>query len=434
MKIRFLSVVLFVVIYTLPLSAETYDLESFLNLVKTNSKDLQLAQKELDMAKAIKKEAWATALPKLFAQGNYKRNILENFLYVDFPDEEGGTSKQKFKITRNNEYLFTANLNQTLFSFKVGNALTAAKQYEKMTQQVYEASRQGILAFSKKGFYQGLLLKKFWEVQQSSEQSAKDNYENIKKKFENGLVSEFQLLQAEVRWKNEIPKTLEAKRNYELLLANLKNFAGFDANLPFDLQGSLEIFPAKPERLEFNNILLRRPDFNAMLWEKELRNTNVSASFAEYYPYLSGDFIYYFSSISDYWRLENRNNNLIASLTLSIPLYTGGYTGAQVQKARVDLDKVHIRIEQTKEKIFNDLNNIYLRLDEAGQRILSAKETLKSAEKGFKIAEVSVESGVITQLELKDARIFFDQAMLNYYAAVYDYLDAYFDWEVAVGI
>jgi hypothetical protein len=37
------------------------------------------------------------------------------------------------------------------------------------------------------------------------------------------------------------------------------------------------------------------------------------------------------------------------------------------------------------------------------------------------------------QLELKDVRVLYDQATLNCYASIYDYLDAYFDWEQATG-
>ncbi len=39
-----------------------------------------------------------------------------------------------------------------------------------------------------------------------------------------------------------------------------------------------------------------------------------------------------------------------------------------------------------------------------------------------------------TQLELKDVRVAFDQAQLNFYSSVYDYLAAYFDWELANGM
>ncbi len=171
----------------------------------------------------------------------------------------------------------------------------------------------------------------------------------------------------------------------------------------------------------------------AMVWEKRLRETGVKAARADYYPYLDGSFIYMFSSQTDVWHLDNRNNNFILGLSLTIPIYTGGYTGAQLQKARVELEKSKINIDKNKDNISNEMTNIFLRLDEAEKRIQSARGTLSSADKAFKIAEVIADNVLITQLELKYTRIFNDQANLNYYKAVYDYLDAYFDWEQATG-
>ena len=410
------------------LYAGEYDLDEFLELVRQNSKDLKLAEQELEMAKAVKKEAWATALPKIGAQGNYRRNLLKNYLFAEI-----GGEVQKIDLTFNNEFAFNTALSQTLFSFKVGNALTAAKQYGQLTDFIYDASEQGIITFAKKGFHQALLLKKVWEIAVSSERSAHDNYMNIQQKYENGLVSEFELLQAEVVWKNKVPETMEVKRNYDLLIANLKNFAGIPEEEEINLKGNLEIFPIKPEQESMENVLGIRPDFQAMVWEKRLRETGVKVAKADYFPYLDGSFIYTFSSQSNIWHFDNRNNNFILGATLTIPIYTGGYTGAQLQKARVELEKSRINIDKNKDKISNELTNIFLRLDEAEKRIQSAKGTLNSANKAFKIAEVSADNGLITQLELKDTRIFNDQANLNYYKAVYDYLDAYFDWEKATG-
>ncbi|MEJ2055985.1 MAG: TolC family protein [Calditrichaceae bacterium] len=413
MKINVLIVACILIFTGLGYAGE-YNLDAFLTQVKQNSKDLKLAKQDLKMASARKKEAWSTALPKISAQGNYKRNLLENYLYVDFP----GQGKQKFKISYNNEFSMNAALNQPLFSFKIGNALTAAGQYKSMTE------------FS---FYQALLLKKVWDIAAASDGRAKENYDKVKYKYENGLVSEFELLQAEVSWKNKTPQTMEAKRNYDVLLANLKNFAGIPDNQDITLTGNLNTFPVKPQKETTENVLGIRPDFQAMIWQKRLQETGVSAARSDYYPSLNGSFVYAFSSQTDTWQLQNRNNNFILGLTLNIPIYTGGYTGAQVQKAKVDLEKTKINIEKNKDNISNELTNIFLRLDEAEKRIQSAKGTLNSAEKAFKIAEVSADNGLITQLELKDARIFNDQAKLNYYKAVYDYLDAYFDWEKATG-
>ncbi|MBN1781240.1 hypothetical protein JW948_08960 [bacterium] len=64
----------------------------------------------------------------------------------------------------------------------------------------------------------------------------------------------------------------------------------------------------------------------------------------------------------------------------------------------------------------------------------SAEAVLKTARRGFEIAEVTAYNGLATQLQLKDAGVGYDQAMLNHYAAIYDYLDACIDWELATGI
>ena len=415
---------------------ENLNLQQFLSLVEKHNKDIKLAEKEKSIAKANKKEAISTALPKIFAQADYKRNLKDYYMYADMsalmPDMDMGISK--FKVNRKNEYSFNAVLTQTLFSPTVGNALKAAKQYRKLTDFAYDAGYQTIISYAKKAFYQTLLLEKLWKVAKSAEKNAHENFLNVKLKFDNGVVSQFELLQAEVRWKTIIPETAKAKRNYELSLNNLKNWAGIQVQDEISLKGDFDKYPALPEIVPLETILTRRPDYNALLWEEKLRGTNVSAKRSAYFPTLTGSFIYFFDSKSDYFQLDERNVNYIAGINFSIPIFTGGYTGAQVQKAKIELDKTRIKIDKTKENIYNEIRNINLRLHEAYERINSAETILKTAKKAFHIAETTANSGLATQLELKDTRVAFDQARINYYAAIYDYLDAYFDWERANGM
>lgn len=414
--------------------SETVDLETYINLVKQHSKDLQLVAKDKEMADQNKKEAISTALPRIAVQANYTRNLTDLYMFADLGKmfgEDGGVTK--FKIKRNNEYSATAALQQTLFSATVGNAIKAARQYEQLTDNIYDASLQKILSAAKKMFYQTLLLDKFWQVSQSAEQNALDNYENMKLKFKNGFVSEFELLQAEVRWKNAIPETAKAKRNYEMALNNLKNWAGIPVENELILNGNFDEYPVLPDTVSFESILKNRPDFNALLWEEQLRKTNVSAKRAAYFPTLIGTVAYNYSAQSDYWKLEQENNLYFAGVNLSIPIFTGGYRRAEVNKAQIEVDKTRVTIEKTKEAIYNEVTNVYLRLQEAHERISSAEATLKTAERAFKIAENTAKSGLATQLQLKDARMGFDMANINYYSAIFDYLAAHFDWEEAVG-
>lgn len=427
-------VLLFFLITVQSVTAETYDLNSYLKAVRNHSKDLKMAEKEQEMAKANKKEAISGALPKVGLSADYTRNLTEYYMYFDMSAfNPMATGVAKAPIKRDNEYSTSIGLEQTLFSPMVGSAIKAAGQYQKLTDFIYEASEQAIVTGAKKLFYQCLLLEKVWDVSQSAQENALENYENIKLKHENGQVSYLAFLQAETRWRSTIPETEKAKRNWNLALNTLKNLAGFDIKKDIRLEGSFDAVPPMPDSLIMKNILQARPDFNALIWEEKLRETNVSATKGSYFPTLTGTVAYVYSGQSNEFKLEEDNKFAFAGVSLSFPVYTGGYRRAQVRKAQIELDKTRVKIDKTKENISNEITNIYLRLSEAHQRIQSAKSMWNVAEQAFDIAETTTHDGLTTQLELKDARLMYDQARLNFYAAVLDYLTAHFDWEQATG-
>jgi len=430
MKKTIILIINMMILLALPVGAEEYDIDRFIELVEQHSNDLKLAEQELDYAGAQKKEAYSGVLPRISANAGYSRNLSDIYMYMDMGDGNGAT---KLPISRDNEYSANVVLSQTLFNGTVFNAVKASRQYQKLSDFVYDASYQEIITFAKKAFYQTLLLKVVWDVSQASEHNAYENYVDIKSAYDNGLVSEFDLLQAEVRYKDYVPRTTEAERNYNIALINMKNLAGIPVGEGIRLDGSLDEYPEPPKMAALETILNSRPDYNALLWEEKLRHTNVSAEKSAYLPVLTGSLAYAYSAQSDEWSLDEENNAWVAGINLSLPLFTGGSRSARVQKARIELDKTRITIDKTKEDIEKEIENIRLRLEEAHKRIFTAEATLKTAEKAFSIAEATSRAGLTTQLELKDSRVVLDQATTGYYSAVYEYLDAVFDWEKAIG-
>lgn len=342
-----------------------------------------------------------------------------------------GTVKTDYN--KDNEYSANIAIIQPLFSAKARAALTAADQYETLSDFVYQASEEAIVIAAKKAFYQGLLLKNVWEVSRISEEQSRENYLNMKRRFNGGVASEFDMLQAEISWKNQTPKVTENQRNYRLLLANLKTLAGIASAEELELSGDFSTYPAFPETIDLETVLDNRSDFQAILMEEKMRETNISVQKADHWPTLDASLVYAYSAASDKTNPEHANTVGIAGLKLTIPIYSGGYTSAQVQKARIEHAKAGIKIEKTKREIETELSNIYLRLTEAEQRIRSGQATRKTAEKAYAIGKAQAENGLISQLQLKDARIFLEQSHLAYFSAVFDYLSAYLDWEKAVG-
>ena len=407
---------------------ESYTLDQFLNKVQAYSNDLKLAAEDLKYSEANKKEALSGALPNISAEAGYNRNLAETYMYVDM-----GEGTTKLRMNHDNDFSAGVTVNQAIFNGTVLNAIKAARQYAKMSDFIYDASENEIITAAKKSFYQTLLLKGVYEVAQKSEANALENYENINNAYINGLKSEFDKLQAEVRYKELIPQTTAAERNYNVALLYLKKMAGINLDDEFIPDGSLDDYPAIPEELAFNQILTSRPDYNALVWQEKLRQTGVSAARSGHYPSLYGYFAYNYSASSDEFKMDNENNSYTVGLNLSMSIFSGGNTRAKVQQAKIELDRARINKDQAIDDIKTETANIRLRLIEAYNRIESARSSLETANKAFEIAQSTSEAGLSTQLELKDSRVALDQAEVYLYSAIYDYLEAYFDWEKAIG-
>ena len=419
---------------TVTIRAETYDLNQYLDAVRNHSKQLKLAQKEKELADIQMKEAISTALPVIGFEGGYTRNLTDLYMYLDLsalqPDATGIT---KAPINRDNEFSATVGLEQTLFSPTVGSAIKAARQYRHLTDYIYNASELNIENAGKKLFYQCLLLRKVWDVTKSTEHNALENFENTQLAFEHGQVSELELLQAETRWRSAVPETQQAERNWYLAINTFRNMAGLGPDLEIELIGSFDSVPPLPGGVQLESVLQNRPDYKALIWEEKLRKTAVGAAKGSFLPTLKGTLAYAYSAQSNEFKLDEENELWMAGLSVSLPIFTGGYRVAQVQKNQIELNKTRIKIDQSRENIEKALVDIDLKLREAHNRIGSAEATMRVAEKAFTISETTTQNGLTTQLELKDARLMFDQATLNYHAAVYDYLAAYFDWEFTTG-
>ena len=219
-----------------PAHADSYDLNAFLLRVEEHSNDLKLVRKQRELAAAEKSAALSGALPSIGLEASYNRNLTDAYMYVDFPaseESEGGI--QKFDINRNNEYAASAVLRQTLFNPVVYQAIKAARQYQQLTDLRYEDGHQAVINGAKKAYDQAVLLRSIRDVTLASRENAREYYEQVQTRYGQGVVSEFDLLQAEARWRDVVSQASETERNYQLALIGLKTLAGIPQEEEFTL-------------------------------------------------------------------------------------------------------------------------------------------------------------------------------------------------------
>jgi len=420
---------------SLSAGARELSLSEYMQLVEENSKDLYQANLDTKLAEAQEKLTRSAALPIIGGSLGYTRNLTEitmpapvaanpatgELIYMDVP------------YNSKNEFSASVGVQQILFDMTVFRALEASRKYRTMTGTIYEASRQGILTAAKQLYYQTVLLEEVYKVQEATEKNAYETYQDILKKYDNELASQLDALQAEVNWKINIPEKTKAARNRDLVLSNLKLLAGLPPEEEITLVDTLLETPEKPGSLELGDVLSKRPDYQAMQGELDLRDINISATRAEFFPSLSASFGYGWQASNDDYSLSDGTGAAQAGLSLTIPIYYGGSRFAKMEQVRVEKEKSRINLIKKQDEIRTEISNLQLLLEESSSRIISAQTTLETAEKAFSIIEISSRNGLSTQLDLKDARLSLSGAQLNYYSAIFDYLNSYFQWQQAIG-
>ena len=439
MKLRIFTtaaaVLLLTTAVTAPLFSESYTLENYITGVEKNSRQLKQAAKDVIIAETNEKAAKSQALPTIGAQAGYTRNLkdIEQSYPVASVAGGGPLIMQDIDMNSDNDFSFGLSLDQQVFNMKVFQAIRASKEYKLMTGAIYDVQLQEILTIAKKVYYQNYLMEKLYEVKKSTEENTYENYNIIKDKFDNGLVSEVDLLRAEVDWKMTIPETTQAKKNLDLARINFKNLAGIPLDSEVNLDCDISVYPDIPELLPLNKILPERADYKTLQRERNLRDLNIKAAMADHYPTLAANITYGVQSSSDDFKIEDEVTAATIGFTLTLPVYTGGALSSQDKKAETEYQQTVLKIEQLEEDVMSEIRSIYLSLKEAEERIQSALTTMVTADKAYEITQASYNSGMGTQLELKDARLSRENAEIAHVSAVYEYLAAYFDWEKAVG-
>ncbi|TVR73286.1 MAG: TolC family protein [Spirochaetaceae bacterium] len=437
----------------LPAAAEELrplDLNAFLALVERNSLQLENVRTDRALAETQEKLVRSQIYPMIGARAGYTRNFLDieqqfpvaadatqeipgSFLGLDPGRNYYPLATRAIDVNRDNEFSLGLSVQQKLFDMSVFRALEASRQFTDLTGTIYEASRHEILTAAKRLFFQALLLQEVLDVRRSSREIAHDNYRATQRRLDSGLASPLELLRAEVNWKITEPETSQAERNLNVVLQNLRTFAGIPQGESIQLEGSLDRYPPLPSFEGAFAARADRPDYRALLGERRLRELNVGAERAKFFPTLAASLTYGWQTADDGFDLGNGTDVLTAGLTMTIPIFYGGSRFVQLEQAQLELRRTNTTIALQEESITTELETIRLTLEEAHLRIGSARQTMTTAERAYQVSETSLESGLATQLELKDARVSLEQARLNYLSAVFDYLHAYFDWQLATG-
>ncbi len=417
-----------------PQDKKIFTIDEAIQAAIEKNAELQIARLETEKSSEQVKEAYGYALPTVTFDANYRKPLKKQVTFLPGIFFGQGPELIPVSFEAYNTFNMGFTATQILFNSAVFTGMGTAKIYQRIAKEQFRASYNKTVAGVKKAFYSALLSRQVVETTKASLQNAEDNLKNARIMNQSGIVSDYDMIRAEVQVENVRPMVIEAERNFTLALNGLKLAMNLESTEEIDVTGMLEYAPADSSLIDESLLISRNASLQALKHQKDFNNEIVTLQRSEYMPSLAAFGTYNWQSQSN--QFEKTWDKLFASshigLTMTVNLFNGFRTTSKVAQAKKDTRKIEEQMHAVREGLRTQLHNIKYRLDESQKRIQSQGRSVELAEKGYRIAKTRYQTGSGTQLEVNDADVALLRARLNRVHAIYDYTIARIDLEEIV--
>ena len=402
-------------------------LDDALKIALSENLTVQVADQEIEKKKYEKKGTYASLFPQVDLSGSYQRTLDHQVMYMDGMGDE--MSNSGIKVGRDNSWSGGIVASMPLVSVSLWKSLSISSRGVELAVEKARSSRIDLIDQVKQAYYTVLLARDSYEVFKDAYDNAVKNYNDIERKFNEGVLAEYDLIRANVNVKNAEPNVYDAENSLILAHWQLKAVLGLDLNLNLECIGSLadyenqladEVFAISDLSLR-NNSTLKQLDIqlNQLKKTKEMQE-------AQYYPSLSLQYSYTMNALNNDFKINNYQWDPYSYLgvSLTIPVFSGGKRYADVKQSKINISQLAKERTDMERNLQVAAKQSADQMSTCVKQYYSALAGVKESEKGYEITMARYDSGTGTMLDINDSQLSLTQARLNLNQSIYNYLVA----------
>ncbi|MBS4001486.1 MAG: TolC family protein [Desulfobulbaceae bacterium] len=421
-----------------------------------NNSQTKIAKMELTKANAAVKEAFGYALPTVDFSAS-----LSHFLSVPkmpFPDFEAMLNNYTYKVlvdealisegdakyrdmsnslqsfTLKNNYEAKLQVTQILFNSAVFRGIGASEIYRQAAEVNLQNTAAKTILDVQKAFYGILLAKEMNLIAQSSFENIENHVKSAQAMFQQGLASEYNVMQAEVQLENFRPMVIASENALKNAKEGLRIVLGIGDDVDIDVVGNLEVIddigndlPNLIEKARKNNL-----DVKGLSKKADVDEAFIDLDVSEYWPSLVAFGNVSLNGASDDFNFLHYNSSMVG-VSLSINLFNGNRTRQKVEQSTVSMLQTREQVNNLKDFVAMRMKDKFNELEQVRSTLSSQERNVDLAQKSYSIAEVRFKEGTGTQLELLSAELQLRQARANRLQSVYAFINAKADIENLTG-
>jgi outer membrane protein TolC len=306
-------------------------------------------------------------------------------------------------------------------SSRLGFVADIAKYHYQMDYFNLRTVSQKLIFEVTKAYYEVLRAEGQQRVAQAAVDVAAKRLKQTKDRFAAGTVADFDVTRSEVEVANLNQTLIQSKAHVVISRGTLNRVLGISADMPIDLLDTdISVAESTADVVKYTSEAYeRRPEIRGAETAVILSKKNVKLQSTGDQPSLG------ISSAVDYnapaYGFTTNHTTWSALLDLKIPIWDGGVTKAKVAQASADVGSSEDSLEQVRLAVSLEVQTAVANLLEATERVRTASENVKLAEKSLRIANDRYDSGIAILVEVADAESALTQAKFNAVQAKYDY-------------
>ncbi|OJV74910.1 MAG: transporter [Bacteroidia bacterium 44-10] len=442
------------------------DLETAVQIALSENPLVKVADMEIEKKTYAKKSTYGALLPQIDLIGQFQHMLKRQTVYLDtdmgslFGGGSGGgnltpeeqeiaavlgklmapdpdAADEGIQMGRKNMWTGGVNVSLPLVVPSLWKNIQMSKVDLEIAVEQSRASKIDMTHQVKKAFYSTLLAKDSYDLFRETYKNDSLNLIDIKNKFDQGIVAEYDVITADVRLKSIIPNILQAESMLMISELQLKMLMGIDAEVPVEIVGSLSEY----EEAMFEAIV---PDDNNLWGNSDLRQFDLQAMQAknahemnklQRLPTLTSSFSYSYISQNNNFKFGDYRWDpySVVGVTLAIPIFSGGQRHYNIKQSQIQLYQLQEQRHNLKRSLDLSVKNSVELINKSIEQVVAAESSVEQANKGYEITKKRYETGMGTIVDLNAAALAVTNAELQYRNAIYDYLASRADLEKTLG-
>jgi len=303
------------------------------------------------------------------------------------------------QTSESSAFSVTSSLN--LFAgFRDYNNLKAEKKSKEVSILMLKSAKQDLQLEAAAGFTEVFRAIENLRVAKSSLKLFQERYENVKLKFETGLLTRRDMLVVKVEADNAEQLTRRSEAIVAKSLNRLSRITGVDDLNTDTLDfGMLKNLPVKTGYADLEKKLLaNRSELNIQKGIKEVSVKRYKATKAGFYPSLNLAAIYSKEDASyDPW---DKHEDWTAQVAVSMNLFDGLKTAAGLKSRKQDVANARYTLIELEKTLKTELKNILLDFDVAEKNLEAADSGIDEARENVRTTELAFSHGRATTTDV----------------------------------